>query len=422
MSHFLRNLTPSWVAIVVPLAICLVYAPWMSPQKFRERVVESDFVPFYVAGRMVSQGQARQLYDLTEQRRHEWIVAPELESRGAFKWFPYPPVVAFLFACFANLPLEVAYRAWGGINLMLLLLLIRAYIRSLAAGPSVTASQIAIRCLAFFPIVATLLQGQLSLLIALCLLATWEAIRARKSLEAGLWLSLLSIKPHMLLFPVILLSWKRQGAILRGLLIGSAFLTGVSWLAVGATGARDFIDILSVAAYGEDRFSLNRAHGHSWRGFLLNALGYSSPRAVGALWFLGVLIASTFLITAWRGGLSCGSRRFNLQWGALIVTMVFTSPHLHWHDLTLLSVPAVLALTAAQGEKDQRTRSGHVQATIMCGYLAIWLSTLLYRSASMITVPALILFLWLLLRENARLSRSIETTPGCTEESPTRVP
>jgi hypothetical protein len=411
MIHLFRRLKVSWVAIVAPLALCLVYAPWMSSQEFRERVIESDFVPLYTAGRMVLEGQVQRLYDLPEQRRFEWRIAPELEQKNAHTWFPYPPVVAFVFSGIAPLSLEDAYRVWGAINVALLLCLIQRCILALEPKGKGNNSLIATRCLAFFPVVATLFQGQLSFLIALSFFAAWRAIRANKPLRAGLFLSFLSIKPYMLFLPMFLLLWKRQKAILLGVAIGGAFFAAISWLLVGMSGARDFAHVLSLAATGEDLFSLNRASTHCWRGFLINMLGDANPGWIGVLWLLGSLMAFSLLIATWRGELRFASQRFNLQWGALIMTIIFTAPHLHWHDLTLLLVAAVLAVSPTREQSYSQSPSRYLRFILPCGYATIWLAALAPDLAPRVTVPLLLLALVVLTLELRRLGSVRDQSP-----------
>jgi len=411
MAHLFRLLKVSWVAIVAPLALCLVYAPWMSSQEFRARVIESDFVPLYTAGRMVLEGQVQRLYDVPEQKRFEWRIAPELEQKNAHNWFPYPPVVAFVFSGIAPLSLEDAYRVWGAINVALLLWLIQRCILALEPKGKGDSSLSAMRCLAFFPVVATLFQGQLSFLIALSFLAAWRAIRVNKPLRAGLYLSFLSIKPHMLFLPMFLLLWKRQKAILLGVAIGSAFFAAISWPLVGVSGARDFARVLSLAATGEDLFSLNRTSTHCWRGFLLNILGDANPGSIGALWLLGSLMALSLLIVTWRGELRFASRRFNLQWSVLIATIIFTSPHLHWHDLTLLLVAAVIAVSPTRGQAYSQSPSRYLRLILPCGYATIWLAIVARESAPRITVPLLLLALVVLALEVKRLGSVRDQSP-----------
>jgi len=271
--------------------------------------------------------------------------------------------------------------------------------------------RMSLRCLAFFPILATLFQGQVSFLIGLCFLAAWEAIRGGRQLRAGLYLSFLSIKPHMLLVPLVLLLWKGQKEILKGLALGCVCLLAISWRMIGMSGAQDFIGVLSLAATGEDLFSLNRTSTHCWRGFLLNILGDANPGSIGALWLLGSLMALSLLIVTWRGELRFASRRFNLQWSALIATIIFTSPHLHWHDLTLLLVAAVIAVSPTRGQAYSQSPSRYLRLILPCGYATIWLAIVARESAPRITVPLLLLALVVLALEVKRLGSVRDQSP-----------
>ncbi|MGH9579140.1 MAG: glycosyltransferase family 87 protein, partial [Terriglobales bacterium] len=77
---------------------------------FRDRIRkgETDFASFYAAGRVVQQGQGRELYRYETQREFQ----KEFPSRSVPLLFYHPPFQLVMFLPLAWLPFAWAYAVW----------------------------------------------------------------------------------------------------------------------------------------------------------------------------------------------------------------------------------------------------------------------------------------------------------------------
>ena len=66
-----------------------------------------DFLSFWAAGRMVSEGAGAQIYDIETHRAVERTV-----SAVGMLPFPYPPPFALMLAPFGLLPFGLGFTAW----------------------------------------------------------------------------------------------------------------------------------------------------------------------------------------------------------------------------------------------------------------------------------------------------------------------
>src|SRR4030095_9139826 len=94
---------------------------------------------------------------------------------------------------------------------------------------------------------------------------------------------------------------------------------------------------------------------HNWLGFARLLLGeYSGPAVLG-LWLS--LLAATGIVL-WRvlgGRLEYESRRFRIQFAAIVLATPLVSPHLYTYDLAILVLPLILlALAMPEGAVARR--------------------------------------------------------------------
>jgi hypothetical protein len=95
------------------------------------------------------------------------------------------------------------------------------------------------------------------------------------------------------------------------------------------------------------------------------------------------------------------------------MTIIFTAPHLHWHDLTLLLVAAVLTIAPTREDGSSQSPSRYLRVLLPCGYATIWLAVLARESAPRITVPLLMLALVVLTLELRRIGSVSDKNLRC---------
>ena len=166
-----------------------------------EQFHESDFImTFYVAGRLVGDGRASELYpepsaktfvnSRFDKAAHDYLPKLPRDSAGAYM---YMPLVAGFFAPFGRLNPNFALLLWQAISVLALLWCCR----ELAALTSAKTSEMFFLAFLFLPIFLTLWAGQLGLtfgLLPLCL--GFRLLVHDRPMLAGLVWSLLLLKPQ----------------------------------------------------------------------------------------------------------------------------------------------------------------------------------------------------------------------------------
>ncbi len=206
-----------------------------------ERFQESDFImTFYVAGRLVREGRASELYpepsaktfvnSRFDKAAHEYLPTLPKDSTGAYM---YIPLVAGFFTPFSRLNPNVALLLWQTISVLALLWCCR----ELAALTAAKTSQMFFLAFLFLPIFLTLWAGQLGLtfgLLPLCL--GFSLLVKNRPLLAGVIWSILLLKPQYFLaaaFVALILLLNRRYRTFIGMSSGVIGLVIVTSLGFG---------------------------------------------------------------------------------------------------------------------------------------------------------------------------------------------
>lgn len=306
-----------------------------------------DFRAFYTAGKIVLHGGA--LYDLTHQFAVQQSIWPYLKGQGGLLPFFNPPFAALPLALVACLPPVPAFIVWTFCETLLLAFLLRVLAAELPADKPRLRLAFVFCAITFVPVLLALLNGQFSILLALCFAMAWKNFRLetpRGELCGGAWLALLAIKPQLLLVPLLLLLWKKRGRALLGMFGALAVLGAISLLMVGPGGLLQFKSLLAQAASWSDAYGIHPQAMHSWRGLVSKMLHTNVPAATQNFWLLGCAVAMIALLWSWRGAWQSKTEKFDLTFAQLILTATFCSAHLNAHDLSLWLVAGALVLRA----------------------------------------------------------------------------
>jgi Glycosyltransferase family 87 len=265
-----------------------------------------------------------------------------------------------------------ALVVWDVFSLACLLAGIAILLRSHPMPSTSEASFLALACLAFPPVFVTLLQGQVSLLLFFFATLVYHSLKRKKEVQAGLWLSLLLTKFQLLLPFVAVFLWKRQWKALGGFLMGSLLALLISLSLVGVAGVKGYVQLAIEVAGWVNTKGMTPASMHCLRG-QFNAWWYDSHPLLAMIVTIGcsfVLLA--LLIRTWQINWHEG---FDLRFSLLVIVSVLVSPHLYFHDLSLLLVPGLLVYRFAirNQEAEMKIRSLPVFLFIT-GYLLLWLS------------------------------------------------
>ena len=274
---------------------------------------ESDFPAFYSAARIWHEGGNP--YDLEQQ------CARQIPIRGEpCLPFAHTPVMLPLLSLLASDDFLASYYRWT--TLLLVVVLICLFpLYQLARD-----WRIATQSILFLPVVIALALGQDTPFVLLAVLLWLWLLLDGKDFWAGVALSLAVLKPQIAILLGVPLLFSRPKAF-AGFCTGGFALLLFSFALVGADGFRALLNIVRVMSQGQG-FGVNPATMISVTGLLVR-IGLSLTWS----WlFFGLALIVISLL--WRHR---GITRQTLSVG--LVLALFCAPHLHLHDLSLLSGP-----------------------------------------------------------------------------------
>ena len=336
-----RSLRPARLIIAISAALLVAYAVVWA-QVSSVDVGRSDFTAFYVGGTLLREGHTGDLYnEAIQQPLHSALIAPDREGNLPFV---NTPVAAVLVLPVTALPLAVAYRLWGILELAILVLAVVLAIRSVEwppETPRVWKVAAGAAALASMGTLTTVIQAQWTPILALGIVLAYRAWKGgHQATGAALLVVSAGIaKPHLALgLLAFLLGWRRRRVIL-GAVAGVAGLTLASLALVGPAGIAGFIKILA---------------GSTTRWELASMVSFIG--VVGSLFGSGVaahLISLAITLVAcavavWLGALvrRDSSRLDTALVGAALLSLV-ASPHAYPDDLVMLAPVMVIGVAAA---------------------------------------------------------------------------
>jgi hypothetical protein len=308
----------------------------------------ADFTIFYTAGKIVRLGQGHHLYDDALQYQVQQGFASRVRIRKGPLPYNHPAFEALIFVPLTGMDYATAYVVWDLINLGMLGLLpfiLRRHVSIMQRGSPLLWFLV---LLAFFPVLAALMQGQDVILLFLLYSLAFVAFRKNDDIASGWWLGLCTFK-FQLVIPliVILLCWKRSKAV-QSFLVTSA---GLAVISVAITGWAEALRYPGYVLHLEKvmgRGSIAPAVMPNLRGLLqgwrtARAFPLATQAIVIAL-SLGVLL---WVIAAGRGQEESG-REFDLRFSLATVATVVISYHAFAFDLILLFIPVLLLIGYAR--------------------------------------------------------------------------
>jgi Glycosyltransferase family 87 len=329
------RLNQAMLALVVALAAAGLIVVLAQPAASR---LSSDFTINYSAGVLIRQGELAGPYRQAQLAEEMQRVAPNgaIDPRLPFS---LPLAAGLPYAALSLLPIELAFRLWQLITVVLLLVAVVLLQRgaptvlSLASGGGKFKGfgLAMVGVLAAVPTWATLTEGQPTAWLALGGAMVVLALRSDSLVLAAGAGMLLAVKPQYLPAYLAVLFAARRGRALAAASVGAGLLL-LSPLAGGVDGLTGMIhNALSANQAVPVRFD------EAWIGLVGPVLPAAAATVVAIAVYLGVIAALWLL--AWRR--TAPVIGFAALAGALTVLV---SPHALPHDLLILAVPAWLAM------------------------------------------------------------------------------
>jgi hypothetical protein len=363
----------------------------------------SDFTIFYTAGKMIRLGQGHHLYDNSIQYQMQQSFASGVRIRKGPLPYNHPAFEALLFAPLTRLDYAAAYVVWDLINLGILAVipfLLRPHIALLQGGSPLFWLLI---LLAFFPAVATLMQGQDVILLLLFYALAFVALKKNAEMLAGFWLGLGMFRFQLVIpWIVIFLCWKRWKMI-QSFLITTAVVAAVSVAVTGWAEALRYPRYVLQLEANLGRGGVFPAVMPNLRGLLA---GWPWARNFPITSFAIVLVSSFCVllwVTAEGRGRQTFYREFDLKFSLATIATVLLCYHAYAYDLSILVIPVLLVVSYLRGKQSPHWRDGVFLllpvVVLFFTPLYIWLG---FRSYHLNLIAAVeLLWLWGVRREIA---------------------
>jgi hypothetical protein len=278
----------------------------------------SDFMIYYAAGRL----PLSDLYDIDAQRELETRVAGSpLPVKGEVLPFNHTPVFVPLLHLLVNDDYAASYLRWTAV------LWLVAFGCALLIFRMTGNVAFAFAAGSFYPLFTYIQQAHDTVFLLLGVLLCAHLLSLQKDWMAGIALSLTTLKPHFAIFLAIPLIVRPKAFL--GFCAGSTLMALYSVLLVGTQGVSDFLTLLKISAGGE-MFGVRPLSMFNLLG-LMERVGVNPETARPVAWVM-FLLSAFFLLFVWKRNPA------KPPFALTMLLAVFTSPHLHGHDLALLLV------------------------------------------------------------------------------------
>jgi len=296
-----------------------------------------DFLIQMTAGRVAELDGPTAVYDWELQSRRQAEIRGIRHDPDLLLPFNHPPILLPALRPLSRLSLDRAFRVWTYASVAFLLLAIWIMLLPLRrSGASVTLRLlVAATVLCFFPLVVSVFQGQDTSLLLVAIAAWWVLLGRERDVSAGFALAAALIRPQIALGLAIPFLFNRRRVFL-GFAAGATAFTVYSLSLVGPSGAAALLQLVRETSL-EGRFAMGGQRMPNLAGILHRLAGEADrtdPSLIAwAAWLVFLIGASIRFGTLRR-------RAGSVEAGVLLVGAVFLAPHIHMHDLAILSVAA----------------------------------------------------------------------------------
>ena len=308
-----------------------------------------DFLPSYAGAQMLVDGGRKDLYDTFLQWHRQQPILNEYGTAWTDRMLqPYvaPPMLAMLTVPLLVLSPLLAWISWSMINISAAIVTVIALARRL----KIEWSTVAFIIIGSFPLFYTILLGQVEGILLLAMAIFILELRRGNDVRAALALSVLALKPQLLLAPIIfLVATGRVRALLATMAAGAVQLVAAT-MVIGVSGMREYISFGRRLSAPEGIAATNVPGMVNLRAMAVRAV----PNDESTLMNLAIVGCSLALLGLagylWRrlGSDALGGASIAL----LLTTTLLTAYHALYHTAILAALAAVFMIEHAQRERD----------------------------------------------------------------------
>jgi len=386
--NFRRILIASGLIVLV-----IIYAVlWLKMITSRAESTGTDFISSYSAARIAQRWGAANVYDQELERRIQADVVGFALAQGQVLMFNHPPYLVPMLVLIVNGSYAASMIRYVAIMIALYLACAAfiVWLLQQAAWKQRDNLLLLAGFLTFYPLFVSLLNAQDTAVLVLGAFLWLAGLLTGKDWLAGVGLALTSVRPHITILLAVPFVFRRQKVFgWFSLAIGS--LAVVSLIVLGPNGVKTYLQVLLIAAggnwYGMNEPAMINLVGLLWR--ILPGLGANLIHAIGWIVYGGTLVGLCIL---WMRSRVIAEKQVALA----IALTIFTVPHLHYHDLTLLVVALVAGLMLLVREGYLRPREAALAPLVLSfGFLFASLVPVLKNNAAYLVMILLILIVWM---------------------------
>jgi hypothetical protein len=295
---------------------------------------QTDVLVYYSVAHLATHGHGDAIYNLTALGRAETQQLYPLHMKDLVSPYFYPPYFAVFLLPLALISFHAIYVTWLLVNLVVLaasLWVLTRYAGLRGAG----AVLFWIAGLSAFPVFVALAQGQASILILALLVGCLLASQRGYPVAAGVLLALALIKPpYVVPFLLVFLVYRQWRTLAAFAASGVVFLVAP----LPVLGARIDVSYAQelIAATNWKKYGFTAELNHSVWGAAQALLPGGAYKVVAVVLCLVALAAVVYVA---RQGAP-----IDLPFGVAVVCALLINPHVLVHDLTLLLIPAAIAV------------------------------------------------------------------------------
>lgn len=379
-----------WCGIVLVMYLALIAVSFATAVRNQGQTVfgttlGADFPAFYVAGKIINEHGAAQLYNRELQGRLYHELFPHAEPDALLPYLN-APFFALPFPLLARLPYAWAYLCWFLITLGLYAAGFTLLWRELEGLPASAYRTALIIALSFMPFLVECVAGGQTSAVGFFALALAVVLERRGQwFGSGAVLALLLYKPTLLVLlgPMVLLT--RRWKTLAGMATGGAGLLALSALALGVNVTLGWFQTMLGYAQLSTSGAAGAASGlRIWKYVDVNAFARALWGGNALLrWFtVGIVVAACLplLVKAWWPRAERNSENSEADWALAIVWTPVLNLYLGIYDVTIIVVSAVLLAAWQLRQGDLRVQA---KAMFLLLYVTPWLAQPLARATGL---------------------------------------
>jgi hypothetical protein len=242
----------------------------------------------------------------------------------------------------ALVPLPMAFAFWTVCQVVLLVWLVRLLLSISREWEAQERWLMLSAVVAFPPLLFTFQLGAFSLLMLLCVLQFYWALKQGRDHRAGLWLLFGTVKPQLMLLPGLALLAARRWRALAVVLLGGAGLVLISGALLGWHSWLGFLDALRTTSAYFGIFGIVPTTMYNFKGTLTLILGNEQGALINLISLVALAATSILALWLWRGPWQPNEPAFELRMGLTILLGLLFNPHLHRQDGIVFVAPALL--------------------------------------------------------------------------------